>query len=219
MVWFSLQWDCRITCIFAPSKDTDRILTKKDTDMKKFSSYISLMVMALLPFSFTSCDDDALIADTLWGEWQGEMYVSSYWNGRYYDASYSELAFDKDPCRYASGTGYWIDYYSNAPWDYHANHIRWTVSNSIIRIHFVEDGGTLDIYDYSLSGNYFSGVIYNDRDEELHFRLRKTSYPTTNWDDFRWGWYSDWDYNTRMNTTENDTLTSTPIRIIGRSTE
>lgn len=37
--------------------------------MKKFSSYISLMVMALLPFSFTSCDDDALIADTLWGEW------------------------------------------------------------------------------------------------------------------------------------------------------
>ena len=185
--------------------------------MKKFSYYISMMVMALLPLSFTSCDEDEMIADTLWGEWEGEMYVSSYWNGRYYDASYSELAFDKDPCRYASGTGYWIDYYSNAPWDYHANHIRWTVSNSIIRIHFVEDGGTLDIYDYSLSGNYFSGVIYNDRDEELHFRLRKTSYPTTNWDDLRWGWYSDWSYNTRMNTTENDTLTSTPIRIIGHS--
>ena len=129
--------------------------------MKKFTSYIAMMMIALTSLTFTSCNDDEDIANTLWGVWEGEMYVTTYWGDYYYDASYSEIAFDKDPYQYASGTGYWIDYYSNAPWDYHANHIRWTISNGVIRIRYVEDGGYVDIYDYRLDYNYFTGSITN----------------------------------------------------------
>ena len=163
--------------------------------MKKFTSYIAMMMIALTSLTFTSCNDDEDIANTLWGVWKGEMYVTTYWGDYYYDASYSEIAFDKDPYQYASGTGYWIDYYSNAPWDYHANHIRWTISNGVIRIRYVEDGGYVDIYDYRLDYNYFTGSIQNDYGEELNFRLRKVESPDYwDWDDYEWGW-SGWRSN------------------------
>lgn len=163
--------------------------------MKKFTSYIAMMMIALTSLTFTSCNDDEDIANTLWGVWEGEMYVTTYWGDYSYDASYSEIAFDKDPYQYASGTGYWIDYYSNAPWDYHANHIRWTISNGVIRIRYVEDGGYVDIYDYRLDYNYFTGSIQNDYGEVLNFRLRKVASPDYwDWDDYEWGW-SGWRSN------------------------
>ena len=184
--------------------------------MKKLNTYITMMIMALMTLSMTSCDEDVLIADTLWGEWEGQMYVTSYYNGHRYDASYSNLAFDRDPCHYTSGSGYWVDYYSNAPWDYHANHIRWTVDNGVIRIRFMEDGGYIDIFDYSLNSGYFSGVIYNDYDEALHFRLRKVSSPNDCWDDFRWGWYDNgwdyWSYGTRSTSSDSTSLQPMPVR-------
>ena len=180
--------------------------------MKKLNTYITMMIMALMTLSMTSCDEDVLIADTLWGEWEGQMYVTSYYNGHRYDASYSNLAFDRDPCHYTSGSGYWVDYYSNAPWDYHANHIRWNVSNGVIRIHFIEDGGFVDIYDYSLGGSYFSGVIYNDRNDALHFRLRKTVDYSHDYDNYYWGWDDDWCdywyYSQKMTRSANDSISN-----------
>ena len=61
--------------------------------MKKFTSYIAMMMIALTSLTFTSCNDDEDIANTLWGVWKGEMYVTTYWGDYYYDASYSEIAF------------------------------------------------------------------------------------------------------------------------------
>ena len=51
--------------------------------MKKFTSYIAMMMIALTSLTFTSCNDDEDIANTLWGAWEGEMYVTTYW-GDYY---------------------------------------------------------------------------------------------------------------------------------------
>ena len=83
--------------------------------MKKWYTLWTLLLMAVLSVSFTSCewDDDDAIAYTLEGTWRGNMYMSSEWDGRVYDATYSEICFLRDPYRYSSGTGYWIDYYNN----------------------------------------------------------------------------------------------------------
>lgn len=114
--------------------------------MKKFTSILAMIMMAAMSLTFVSCDDDEYIADTLWGVWEGDMYVTSEWNGHTYYSSYSILAFDKDPYEYASGTGYWIDYYSDAPWDYFASHIEWRVNNRNIEIYSREDDTYFTIY-------------------------------------------------------------------------
>lgn len=154
--------------------------------MKRIHTLLTMVAIAMLSFTFTSCDEDEYIADTLWGTWEGNMYVTSYWNNRYYEANYSEISFDKNPDRYSSGTGYWVDYYSNAPWDYLANHIRWTVRNSSIWVYFIEDDYEVEIFDYELSYNYFDGYIYTSNNKEVEFHLTKTSSP--NWNRYHYGW-------------------------------
>ena len=139
--------------------------------MKKFISIISVIIFAVTPFTFVSCDEDYEIADTLWGVWEGKMYVQSTWNGQTYMSSYSVIQFDRAPNHYDSGTGYWIDYYSGAPWDYFASHIDWIVSNGTIKIYSYEDDSYYYIYDYSLSDNHFSGVIDSEYGDPMEFYL------------------------------------------------
>ena len=146
---------------------------------------MTMVAIAMLSFTFTSCDEDEYIADTLWGTWEGNIYVGHEWSGRYYDASRSSIYFDRTNRR--SGTGYWVDYYSNAPWgEYIANHITWTVANGDIRIYFEEDDYEVIIYDYELSDSYFDGYIYTYDRKRVHFRLNKTSSP--NWNRYHYGW-------------------------------
>lgn len=154
--------------------------------MKKLTSLFAMIMAAMMSFTFVSCDDDDEIADTLWGVWEGDMYVTSEWNGKEYYSSYSVIQFDKDPYDYASGKGYWVDYYSNAPWDYYASHIEWTVNDGTIRIYSIEDDTYFQIYDYKLSSNWFTGYIDDEWGNWQEFRLQKTSSPY--WDDFEWGW-------------------------------
>lgn len=153
-----------------------------------------MVLLAVLSMSFVSCewDDDDEIAYTLEGTWRGKMYMSEEWNGEEYDATYSEICFLRDPYRYSSGTGYWVDYYDNYGWgrNYVANHIEWTVNDRTITVYFVEEGTTLWIDNFRLSDNYFSGVIH-DGDTRVDFRLQHMSSP--NWDNYYWG-YDDWDY-------------------------
>ena len=179
--------------------------------MKKFTSIFATMILAVLSLTFVSCDDDSYIADSLWGVWEGDMYVTSEWNGHTYYSSYSVLAFDKDPYEYSSGTGYWIDYYS----DYYASHITWRVNNRNIEIYSREDDTYFTIYDYSLSDNWFSGTILSEDGDPMQFRLRKTSSP--NWGDYDWGWDSWYGYPnyapSKTRALDNDTLNK-PVRKI-----
>ena len=167
--------------------------------MKKMYTLWTMVLLAVLSMSFTSCewDDDDAIAYTLEGTWKGNMYVSSEWDGRVYDATYSELCFLRDPYRYSSGTGYWVDYYNNAGWgrNYVANHIEWTVYNRTIKVDFLEEGTTLWIEEFSLDDNYFCGKIY-DGESRVEFQLTHTSSP--NWNNYYYGWddyyYDDYYY-------------------------
>ena len=167
--------------------------------MRHFTSLLATLALVLTPLAFVGCDDDYEIADTLWGVWEGDMYVQSEWGGETYYSSYSVIQFDKAPMHDDSGTGYWVDYYSNAPWDYFASHIEWQVRDGRIAIYSYEDDVYYYIYDYSLTDGHFSGIIENAYGDPMEFYLRKTAAP--DWGDFEWGWgYSQdwgWDYSTR----------------------
>ena len=122
---------------------------------------------------------------SLEGTWKGNMYISISYDGRTYDATYTEITFLKDPYAYSSGNGYWVDYYSDAPWDYVANHIDWKVDYGIIYIHFVEEGTSLRIFDYHLNEDRFYG-LFNDSGHNVEFELYHTSSP--NWNIYHWGY-------------------------------
>ena len=83
--------------------------------MKKFYSIITFVFMAMAAATLTGCDEDSNIAYTIEGIWEGNMYKQGYYDGRYYQSSRTVMQFDRDPYRYTSGAGRWIDYYSDAP--------------------------------------------------------------------------------------------------------
>ena len=70
--------------------------------MKKLTSLLTMLLLAVTSVSLTSCEDE-MIADTLEGTWEGNMYISSYYDNRYYDATYSEICFLRDPLSYTTG--------------------------------------------------------------------------------------------------------------------
>lgn len=183
--------------------------------MKKFYTFATAMIIAMTAATFTSCDDDQMIGMTLEGTWAGDMYVSSTWNGRVYKAAKTEIEFTSDPFRTTRGSGYWVDYYSYAPWDYIANHIRWTVRDRVISVDFVEDNYTLIIYDFDLNNQLFIGDIYSDNGrEKLHFSLYSTD--SEDWNNYGWG-YDYWDdygyygYYAKQNTWDEDGDSTTNI--------
>lgn len=188
--------------------------------MKKFYNLLMIAMMAVTTGSLTSCDEDVLIADTLEGTWEGNMYVSSYYNGRDYYATRTEITFLIDPFRFTRGSGYWVDYYSGAPWDYVANHIDWRVDNREIIVYFIEDETSVVISDYHLSDSYFTGYIA-DGDNDVNFKLRHIDSP--NWNSYnRWGydgWHSSyyWSRETRGNIPDSTAVTAEkPIRQFGK---
>ena len=183
--------------------------------MKKLYTLLLMAIIATTTGTMTSCDEDTRIAATLEGTWAGTMYVyTNYHDTRYYATS-TEITFNIDPFRFTKGSGYWVDYYSGAPWDYVANHIDWRVNNRDIEVYFREDKTTMVICDYRLNDNYFSGYI-NDNGTDVEFRLRHIDSP--NWDRFdRWGysgWNSYWSRETRGNSDSIDV--EIPVRHVGK---
>jgi hypothetical protein len=170
----------------------------------------TLMLMAMMALTFTSCEDE-MIADTLEGTWSGNMYVSSYYGGHDYYATHTEITFSIDPFRFTRGSGYWVDYYSGAPWDYVANHIDWRVDNGRIYVHFYEDNTSVVIADYHLTDSRFTGYIA-DGDNDVHFNLTHIDSP--NWSRYnRWG-YDDW-YDYYYCRTRSDNAEK-PVRQFGK---
>lgn len=161
--------------------------------MKKiYSLLFALLVMATGAGIFYSCEwwtEDDEIVYNLEGTWGGEMYFASYYDGNYYYSNYTKLEFIQRA--YNRGEGYWVDYYSQAPWDYVANHITWEVRNGVIYIRLLEDNYYVEIRDYDIDRHNFSGYVYYEG-ENRHFDLYHTSSP--NWNNYDYGWGYDNDY-------------------------
>lgn len=160
-------------------------LAKKLRIMKKIVSQWIIALVALVASVGTFASCDSFIASDLEGTWEGDMYFASYYDGDWYYSNYSQIEFVGDPTRMKSGRGYWVDYYSGAPWDYVANHFSWRVQDRCIYIHLMEDNYDLQISDYSLTTSRFHGYVYYDG-EEREFDLVHTSSP--NWDDYDYGY-------------------------------
>ena len=182
----------------------------------------TMMLIALMGITFTACEDE-FIADSLEGTWSGNMYVSSYYDGRDYYATHTEITFSIDPFRFTKGSGYWVDYYIGAPWDYVANHIDWSIEDANIYIYFVEEGTSVVISDYHLSDSRFSGHIV-DGDYDIRFDLAHISSP--NWNNYsNWGydsWDDDYYYAPKTRSNSNDSTTVTPakpVRQFGKKAE
>lgn len=189
----------------------------------RLHAMLTAVMLAALSFSFTSCEDES-IASSLQGTWEGNMYISSEWNGRVYNATYTEIEFLLDPFRYTKGSGYWVDHYSGAPWDYIANHIDWRVDDQVITVYFREENTSIQIYDYRLSDNYFRGTIY-DNGNYVDFSLVHTSSPNWEYEYDYWG-YDDWyyydgwyGYSKKQNSMEFDGIEMTPDSIGNDSTK
>lgn len=184
--------------------------------MKKLLTLASTALVALMTLSLTSCDEDQWIGLNLDGTWEGNMYMYSEYGGRTYRATRTVVEFDTS-LSLSHGTGYWIDYYYNAPWAYTASHIRWTVVNRTIRIHFIEDDYMVYIYDYSVNDRYFSGLIEGEDGKNLTFSLVNTD--PENWDDYDYGWHSyGYGYTKQTDFTrsaeQKDSVSEKPVRHI-----
>ena len=117
---------------------------------------------------------------------------------------------------YSSGSGYWVDYYSDAPWDYIANHIDWTVDYGTIKIRFVEEDTWIRISDYHLDDDRFYGVL-DDNGRRVDFELYHTSSP--NWNGYRWGYDAWYGYYApaRRSAASDSTATEKPVRFVRSS--
>ena len=181
--------------------------------MKKyFYNIMAMVLLATTAIGLSSCED-AEIARTLEGTWKGNMYISSNYGGRTYNSTYTEITFLKDPGAYSSGNGYWVDYYSeDAPWDYVANHIEWTVDFGTIKVYFVEENTYVRIRDYHLNDDRLYGYL-EDGHHDVEFELYHTSSP--NWSSYRWGADSWYYYSrTRGEGASDSTAVEKPIRFI-----
>lgn len=154
--------------------------------MKKLYNLFTLAMVALMSLTFISCEDE-YIASSLEGTWEGYTNMQAAYDGRYYNSTYSYVDFTTDPFRYTSGRGHWVDYFSNAPWDYLASHIEWRVRDKVIEIYFVEDNYTIYIDNYRLNDSRFQGRIYWNEWTDYTFDLVHTSSPR--WDDYDYGYY------------------------------
>ena len=193
------------------------LINKYKKTMKKITSIMAMLLMAMMPFALTSCDEDDEIAMTLEGTWQGDMKVYYDYNGHNYDATWSEICFEGNPFNWDHGTGYWVDYYKGSPWkrDYIASHIRWNVDHGIINVTFKEDNYKIQINNYRLSDSRFRGTIY-DGDKKIEFSLRHVESPYWDGYDYGWGDYDRWAYYSKsFGDVETPKAPERPVRHFG----
>lgn len=139
--------------------------------MKRFSNLFSLIIIAIITITFTSCDRDADEADALLGIWKGQIEGNNSYTG-YYD---TEIRFYGNQSTGGSG-----DEFDQDPIDPNNNYystFNWEIRNNTIFISYdnLNDFRNVAITDYRVSGNYFEGYMNG-----FKFSLVKT----VNWSDW-----------------------------------
>ena len=152
--------------------------------MKRFTTIFTVMLMAVLSLSLVSCDEDAEVAATLAGTWQGNVYAYSRYNGREYRAAESKVQFN--------------------------SHITWYVRNTNIYIHFEEDNTNVVIYNYTLSDDRLSGYIQTGNGQMLTITLYHTYSP--NWSSYTFDDYDYDSYYGYAKSRTSGTATGRPQR-------
>lgn len=151
----------------------------------KLSKITSVLMLTLMLFTMTSCEDEA-ITSRLEGLWAGEVAQTffSYRYGTVTEYTDIEMEFYTDPLATKSGRGLEIDYTSR--YRYTQCYFNFHVSDGVIYLDY-EDGSRIAIRNYVLRNNYFSGIFSDYRTGErlADFRLQKISGPRYETD---YGW-------------------------------
>ncbi len=149
--------------------------------MKKYLKIVFISVMAVF---MASCDRDDLIAEDLSGGiWEGTVttdYVRDRWGSTSEVYQYVDMQFEANPYRYAKGTGLERDYSKTrvvrCPFDFE-------VDRGIIYLYY-DDGTDVEIRNYRLSGDRFTGSFYNSRTGKWMADFTFTRY--SSWRDERY---------------------------------
>lgn len=172
---------------------------------------LSIITAAIFAFMgslmMSSCmDEDDQASYYLSGQWAGDMgmyYTDGYWE---YYAYKTEIEFIPDYDYATHGYGRQVDFYRDGYYPTMHYFFYWNVSNGVISL-FYPDAPELNvnIYDYSLYNDYFSGRIGN-----TSFRLYKIY--DFYWDD-NWGYDYDYGYWSKSRNAETDSIATDTLKI------
>jgi hypothetical protein len=161
--------------------------------MKKVFSKITMIMLAMLAFTFTSCEDEEIAQNLAGNEgriWQGT--ISKYYQDRWGfsgDHYRTVIEFVGDPWHWTKGTGYEVDYDMNDPYgSYWYSRFDWRVDRGVITLRYADtDYEPVYISDYYLSGNRFEGFMDDGTNSEIKFSLYMI-------EDFDWDYYNRYSY-------------------------
>ena len=161
--------------------------------MKKVISTITMMMLAMLAFTFTSCEDEEIAQDLAGSEgriWQGT--ISKYYYDRWGlsgDHYRTVIEFVGDPWHWTKGTGYEVDYDLNDPYgSYWYSEFDWRVDHKVITLRYADtDYKPVYISDYYLTNNRFEGYMDDGTNSEIKFSLYMIK-------DFNWDYYNNYSY-------------------------
>lgn len=166
--------------------------------MKKFNTLFMMLMLMFGAMLVTSCDEDDRIGMDLEGAWSGKIYTSCEYDGELLEVSYSEIEFVAGTYP-KKGTGYWVDHVGRRTY---ATGFNWKVIERTIYIDYWSGGG-IEIYDYRLSSNTFSGYFYDSNNTVCDFTLKHISSP--NWGGYDYGWYGNGYYSKGAKPQEDNT--------------
>lgn len=199
--------------------------------MKKLVTLKNLVLLLIMSMTMTSCmDEDTAESMTLSGQWTGDFGM--YYNYEYRGKIYTFNSYDTDIVFYPDynyathGYGYEIDYYYEGPYNEMSFKFFWEINRGVIYLDYPGNSEyNTKIFDYSLSGYYFTGYFSNGSEP---FRLKKlTDFYDWNYysgygdyyyfDDPYWNWGSYWS-KTRGEGNEEmtDSAVSNSGKIVGR---
>lgn len=156
--------------------NSDHLINMKKT----ISSWASMLIIVLLGgLSLTSCDRDDMQASELSGTWQGDFGMVFETKNDIWRAEFTVLEFHKKPFS-NYGYGFQWDEFSarGCPIPYQRWEFDWSVKDGVITMIYPQNHDLdIEIYDYRMTSNYFSGRIGSSKE---HFTLYKI-------DSWEWG--------------------------------
>lgn len=178
--------------------------------MKKFFIMLAIMLSAIL--SFTSCNEDVAISNTLSGDWRGNfgMYYKYYDRyGNYvntYDCYDSDIRFLPDYEYATHGIGYQVDYYEFGPYKRIYHTFDWDVRNENIYLHYHgESEYDTIIRDYRMNYRSFEGYFSNGSEKFYLYKINDF-YWDSSWNDYGYDYYTDWYYSLTRSAEATDSI-------------
>lgn len=158
--------------------------------MKKFTSTITMILLAMMALTFTSCEDEEIAYDLAGANgkvWRG--VISQYYYDRWGQTGNhfrTTIEFYCDANHWTSGWGREVDEDLNDPRNnYWFSEFDWRVRNGVIELRYADTGyEPVYIREYTLNPTYFTGYMDDGTNREIRFRLDCIQVNDNYWNDY-----------------------------------